>query len=335
VTEFEIIRRYFSDRGVRRADVVVGIGDDGAVLQLPSDCDLVTVVDTLVSGVHFPAEARAADIGHKALAVNLSDVAAMGGVPAWATLALSMPQPDEAWLRAFAEGFFALAERFDVQLVGGDTTCGPLTITVQVQGMIKKGRAVRRSGAQPGDLVYVTGTVGDAGLALRAWRQQHRLQDSHRDYLYSRLHRPSPRCVEGAALHGLATAMIDISDGLAADLGHILDSSGVGARLDTAGIPLSESFIAATGAWDGNFSRREWLNLALTAGDDYELCFTAPAALQDNVERIFSQFACGCRAVGVIEKTPGLRLQQADGTLLQLTHGGYEHFAPNAKGGGV
>ncbi len=333
MTEFEIIRRYFSDRGVRRADVAVGIGDDGAVLQLPSDCDLVTVVDTLVSEVHFPAETRAEDIGYKALAVNLSDVAAMGGMPAWATLALSMPRPDEAWLRAFTAGFFELAEQFDVELVGGDTTRGPLTITVQVQGMIKKGRAVRRSGAQPGDLVYVTGTVGDAGLALRAWRQQHRLLDPHRDYLSSRLHRPSPRCVEGAALPGLATAMIDISDGLAADLGHVLDSSGVGARLDTARIPLSESFIAATGAWDGHFSQREWLNLALTAGDDYELCFTAPAALQDHIEQIFSQFACGCRAVGVIEKIPGLRLQQADGTLLQLAHGGYEHFAPNLKSG--
>jgi thiamine-monophosphate kinase len=267
------------------------------------------------------------------LAVTLSDVAAMGGVPAWATLALTMPQPDEAWLRDFAAGFFELAEQFDVQLVGGDTTRGPLTITVQVQGTIKKGRAVRRSGAQPGDLVYVTGTVGDAGLALQAWRQHRRLHDPHRDYLCSRLHRPSPRCVEGAALHGLATAMIDISDGLAADLGHILESSRVGARLDTARIPLSESFIAATSAWDAHFSQREWLNLALTAGDDYELCFTAPAERQVDVERIFSQFACGCRAVGVIETTPGLRLLQTDGTLLQLTRGGYEHFAPEPKGG--
>lgn len=333
MTEFEIIHRYFSGRGVRRADVVLGIGDDGAVTQLPPDSDLVTVVDTLVAGVHFPVETRPEDVGYKALAVNLSDVAAMGALPAWATLALTLPQSDEAWLSEFARGFFELAEQFGVQLVGGDTTRGPLTITVQVQGLIPKGRAVRRSGAQLGDLIYVTGTVGDAGLALRAWQQQWSLPVAHNDYLFARLHRPTPRCAEGVALRGLATAMIDISDGLAADLGHILAASGVGATLDLQRIPLSESFIAVTAAWDEYCIGSERLRLALSAGDDYELCFTAPVAQQDRVEKIFSQFACGCRAIGLVEQTPGLRLKQDDATLMQLTRDGYDHFAQEQRGG--
>jgi thiamine-monophosphate kinase len=335
VTEFEIIRRYFADHGPHRSDVVVGIGDDGAVLRLPPDSDLVTVVDTLVAGVHFSAEARADDVGYKALAVNLSDVAAMGAVPAWATLALTLPQADENWLRTFAAGFFELAAQWDVQLVGGDTTRGPLTITVQVQGVIPKGRAVRRSGARPGDLVFVTGTLGDAGLALQAWRQQRRLPDPNHDYLFSRLHRPTPRCAEGAALRGVATAMIDVSDGLAADLGHILETSGVGATLESASIPLSKSFIDVTCAWNEHLTERDWLRLALTAGDDYELCFIAPAAQQTEVAQVLAQFACGFRAVGVIEQTPGLRLRHADGTLLSLVRGGYDHFANDPEGDGI
>lgn len=332
MTEFEIIRRYFAEHGVRRDDVVIGIGDDGAVTRLPPDRDLVTVVDTLVVGVHFPAETLPEDVGYKALAVNLSDVAAMGAVPAWATLALTLPQADDAWLSAFARGYFELAEQFNVQLIGGDTTRGPLTITVQVQGSISKGQAVRRSGAQPGDIIYVTGTVGDAGLALRAWQEKLPLPIPHGAYLSARLHRPTPRCAEGAALRGVATAMIDISDGLAADLGHILDASGVGATLNLQEIPLSESFAAVTAAWHEAFTGSERLRLALTAGDDYELCFTVPEARREQLEKIFSEFSCGCRAIGVIEEARGLRLRQHDGALLRLTHEGYDHFAQDPRG---
>jgi thiamine-monophosphate kinase len=327
MSEFEIIRRYFAARGVDRGDVVIGIGDDGAVVQFPRGRDLVTVVDTLVAGVHFPPEARPEDVGHKALAVNLSDVAAMGASAAWATLALTIPQADELWLSAFANGFFDLAEQYGVQLVGGDTTRGPLTVTVQVQAWVCQGRAVQRSGARPGDIIYLTGTVGDAGLALRALQQGLELPASHGAYLFSRLHRPIPRCREGEALCGVATAMIDVSDGLTADLGHILEASGVGATLNLREIPLSPSFSAVSAS--GHYFRDELdgLRLALSTGDDYELCFTASPLQAQRVEELFSQFPCGCRAIGVIEVMPGLRLRQSDGTLLSSDCGGYDHFA--------
>lgn len=335
MSEFEIIRRYFAGRGVGRGDVVIGIGDDGAVVRFPPDCDLVTVVDTLVAGVHFPLETRPADVGYKALAVNLSDVAAMGAVPAWATLALTLPQSDEAWLREFARGFFALAEQYGVQLVGGDTTRGPLTVTVQVQAWVRTGQAVRRSGARSGDVIYLTGTVGDAGLALRAWQQKLDLPAPHGDYLFSRLNRPIPRCKEGEALCGVATAMIDVSDGLAADLGHILAASGVGATLNLHEIPLSPSFSAVTASGNHFFDEDDRLRLALSAGDDYELCFTASAAQSRRVEELFSRFPCGCRAIGVIEKIPGLRLKRLDGTLLALERGGYDHFTQDPRHAGA
>jgi thiamine-monophosphate kinase len=327
MSEFEIIRRNFAGRGVDRGDVVLGIGDDGAVVRMPSNCDLVTVVDTMVAGVHFPRETRPEDVGHKALAVNLSDVAAMGAVPAWATLALTLPHADEGWLSAFARGFFGLAQQFQVQLIGGDTTHGPLTVTVQIQGWVRSGQAVRRSGARPGDVIYLTGSVGDAGLALRAWQQQQDLPAADGEYLFSRLHRPMPRCKEGEALSGAVTAMVDVSDGLAADLGHILDASGVGATLNLQSIPLSPAFSAVTGSGKYYLNEAERLRLALSAGDDYELCFTVSAAQGRRVEELFSNFSCGCRAIGIIEAAPGLRLRQADGTLLPLKRSGYEHFS--------
>jgi thiamine-monophosphate kinase len=239
---------------------------------------------------------------------------------------LTVPRPDEAWLSAFARGFFELADRFGVQLVGGDTTRGPLTVTVQVQAWVPKGQAVRRSGARPGDVIFVTGTLGDAGLALRAWQKKLKLPAKHGEYLFARLNRPTPRCAEGEALRGLADAMIDVSDGLAADLGHILEASGVGATLDLQEIPLSKSFIAVTDAESGFCGEVDRLRLALSAGDDYELCFAAPAARRKQVQDVFSRFACGCRAIGVIESALGLRLRQGDGTLLSLPHGGFDHF---------
>jgi thiamine-monophosphate kinase len=326
MSEFEIIRRNFTGRGLDRGDVVIGIGDDGAVVRVPPDCDLVTVVDTLVAGVHFPHDTRPEDVGHKSLAVNLSDMAAMGAVPAWATLALTLPHADETWLGAFATGFFDLAQQCGVQLIGGDTTHGPLTVTVQLQGWVRTGQAVRRSGARPGDVIYLTGSVGDAGLALRAWQEQQDIPAADGEYLFSRLHRPIPRCKEGEALSGEVTAMVDVSDGLAADLGHILEASGVGASLNLHNIPLSPSFFAVTASGKYYLNEAERLRLALSAGDDYELCFTAPAAQGRRVEELFSNFSCGCRAIGIIEAAPGLRLRQADGTLLPLEHGGYEHF---------
>lgn len=324
MTEFEIIRRYFGNCGVRRDDVVVGVGDDGAVLRLPVQSELVVVMDTLVAGVHFPAETSAEDIGYKALAVNLSDIAAMGAEPAWATLALTVPQPVAEWLEAFARGLSAAARSYRVQLVGGDTTRGPLTVTVQVQGWVPQGQAVRRSGARPGDLICVTGSVGDAALALRAWQRHEALGTPHGDYLLARLNRPTPRCAEGILLRGLASAMIDVSDGLAADLGHLLAASGVGGEMDLSQLPLSESFLALTGSWAGDDAVR----LALSGGDDYELCFTVPPARRAALTQAFSGGACGARVIGTVEAAAGLRCRRGDGSLLALVASGYQHFAP-------
>ena len=327
ISEFDIIHRIFSASGVERDDVATGIGDDGAVVRPPAGCDVVMVVDTLVAGVHFPPDTRPEDVGYKALAVNLSDMAAMAATPAWATLALTLPASDEVWVKAFAQGFFALADQYGIQLVGGDTTHGPLTVTVQVQGWVPRGQAVPRSGARPGDMVYLTGMVGDAGLALYAWRRQRDLPDPHCDYLYSRLHRPVPRSREAETLRDVATAMIDVSDGLAADLDHMLEASGVGATLDLCDLPLSPSFAAVTGPEYFAFDEAERLCMALSAGDDYELCFTVPTSQAGRVEQSLSRFACGCRAIGVIEQAPGLRLKRSDGSLLSLERRGYDHFA--------
>lgn len=334
MSEFEIIRRYFTDRGVNRGDVVIGIGDDAAVVQVPPDYDLVTVVDTVVAGVHFSSDARPEDVGHKALAVNLSDVAAMAATPAWATLSLTIPKYDETWLSGFARGFFELADRFGVQLVGGDTTRGPLSVTIQVHAWVRKDRAVRRSGAAPGDVIFLTGTVGDAGLALHARQKKLELPSPYGEHLSSRLHRPEPRCREGEVLSGVATAMIDISDGLAADLIHILDASGVGATLNLQDIPISSSFSGAVAKGNYFLNEDDKLRLVLGSGDDYELCFTASSLQTQRVAELFLPFPCGLHAIGVIESLPGLRLKRRDGTLLRMELGGYDHFAHDSSNAG-
>lgn len=322
LSEFDIIRRYFSAAGARRADVAIGVGDDAAIVEVPADRQLVLAIDTLVSGVHFPEETRPEDIGHKALAVNLSDLAAMGAEPAWATLALTAPRYDDAWLAAFADGFSALARSAGVQLIGGDTTRGPLTVTVEVHGLVPRGQAVLRRGARPGDIIYVSGHIGDAGLALRRWRQGVPLVTPQDHYLAARLHRPTPRIHEGRALCGLAHAMIDISDGLAADLGHILAASGVGATLELDALPLSAAFREVAAA----LGETRGAEFALSAGDDYELCFTVDAAQVGEVERRFAALGTSCHPIGVIDETPGLRVRQTDGGWLAVERGGYDHF---------
>lgn len=323
LSEFDIIRRYFTAAGARRSDVVVGVGDDAAVVDVPSGQQLVLAMDTLVSGVHFPEETRAEDIGYKALAVNLSDLAAMGADPAWATLALTAPRNDPAWLAAFAEGFSELARATGVQLIGGDTTRGPLTVTIEVNGFVPHGEAILRSGARPGDLVYVTGTLGDAALALRRWREGLSITSRAERQLAARLNRPAPRIEAGRALRGLAHAMIDVSDGLAADLGHILAASGVGATVTLDNLPLSAPFLEVAAA----MHEERAAELALIGGDDYELCFTIDAHKRDEVERRFAALGCGCRAIGVVEEARGLRVRDKQGAELFIDHGGYDHFA--------
>ncbi|MGD8593622.1 MAG: thiamine-phosphate kinase [Gammaproteobacteria bacterium] len=321
LTEFQSIRDYFSKQTVHRTDVELGIGDDCALLSIPQDSVLAVSVDVLVSGVHFPEQTSAEDIGYKSLAVSLSDIAAMGAEPAWLTLAIALPSLDEAWLDKFCQGLFGLANRYNVQLVGGDTTTGPLVVTTHVAGYVAKNRALRRNGAKPGELVYVTGTIGEAGLGLKILQGSLELPSQYtyfNDKLIERLNRPTPRVEIGKALVGIATAAIDISDGVAADLNHILEMSQVGARLQVEKIPVSDCFpeiFEQSGGWEQ----------ILAAGDDYELLFTAPQGTEDKLQKLAEKHSCNITCIGRIEEQRGLRCY-SESTLLALQSLGYEHF---------
>jgi thiamine-monophosphate kinase len=318
-SEFDLIGRFFADLGPPRADVLLGVGDDCALLEVPAGSALAVSIDTLVAGTHFFHDCDAEALGHKSLAVGLSDLAAMGAAPAWATLALTLPERDDDWLAAFERGFGDLARTYGVRLVGGDTTRGPLSVTVQVHGLVRACAAVRRDGARPGDLVWVSGTLGDAGLALRLIREGGPVDPQ----LRTRLERPVPRVALGSALRGIATAMIDLSDGLAGDLGHILAASGVGAELDLTALPLSpavESRIASEGDW----------SLPLSSGDDYELCFCAPSEHAALIASMAARLGCALTAVGRIHAEPGLILKGPDGAPTRLSSEGYDHFSNNS-----
>ncbi len=319
LSEFEIIERYFRRHAGARDDVVLGIGDDAALVRPPPGLELALAIDTLVSGVHFLPSTDPAALGHKALAVNLSDLAAMGAEPAWATLSLTLPAADEEWLEPFAAGFAALARNHGVALIGGDTTRGPLSITVQVAGLIPPGQALRRSGAQPDDLIWVTGTLGDAALALRCLEGTAKVARARLGPLLQRLERPLPRVREGQALRGVASAAIDVSDGLAADLGHLLAAERHGATLHAARLPLSapvQEQVAATGDW----------MLALAGGDDYELCFTTDARHRAEVESRFTALGTPCACIGQVRAHPGLRVVLEGGEVLDPAGAGYRHF---------
>ncbi|MEJ2591790.1 MAG: thiamine-phosphate kinase [Candidatus Thiodiazotropha sp.] len=319
LSEFDLIRRFFSHVTGAREDVLLGVGDDAALLAVPPGQALAVSVDTLVSGVHFLPSVAPAALGHKSLAVNLSDLAAMGAEPAWATLALTLPEADASWLQAFAEGFGALAVQYGVQLVGGDTTRGPLSVTVTVHGLVPAVSALRRSGARAGDRIYVTGCLGDAALYLDALKTGCAVPGI--ESLRDRLERPMPRVEAGLALRGLAGGAIDISDGLLADLGHILEASGVGARFDLDRIPLS----AAATAWLA--AGGDWATL-VAGGDDYELCFTADPAKAPEIEAISRSLGLAMTPIGVIETAPGLRVTAPDGSLWQPARTGFDHFPP-------
>lgn len=316
MAEFALIGLIRSRCAVARADVVLGIGDDAALLAVPPGQRLAVSTDTLVAGVHFPHDAHAFDIGWKALAVNLSDLAAMGAEPAWATLALTLPGADARWVDEFADGFSALARAHDVALVGGDTTQGPLSITVTIHGFVPEGAALMRSGARIGDGVYVTGTLGDAAAGLRQALAKT-VGDPH---LLERLHRPTPRVAQGLVLRGLATACIDISDGLVADLGHVCDASGVGAELDADTLPASPALVAAFGA----AARRE---IQLAGGDDYELCFTLADAHATGVLRALADSGCAATRIGRIVAGKGVQVRDASDNPVSLPRRGWEHFA--------
>lgn len=319
LSEFDLIERFFTRQRPSRADVSLGIGDDCALLQVPAGYELALTVDTLIEGRHFPVGTAPEAVGHKAMAVSLSDLAAMGATPAWATLSLSLPEADENWLSAFARGLFELADQFSVELVGGDTVRGPLCITLQLHGFVPVGAALRRRGAQVGDLIYVTGSLGDAGQGLHIIQQG--LPDTTDDaaYLIQRLNTPAPRVLEGMALRRRAHAAIDISDGLMADLGHILKKSAVGAELDLEQLPISAPLKRQTPD-----VLQQW-RLALGAGDDYELCFTVPPEQAETVEQSLAPLS-SCTCVGVISAQSGLRLYH-EGQAFELGQLGFDHFA--------
>lgn len=318
MSEFSLIDTWFQSLGQHRSDVTLGVGDDAAIVDVPTGKQLLISVDTLISGVHFPEHTKPEDIAWKALAVNLSDMAAMGADPNWFTLALTLPESNDAWLKEFSAGLQRIAARYGVQLVGGDTTKGPLSITLQIHGSVDRGQALRRDGARPGDLIYVSGSLGDAGLGLLGLQGELTLPKPDLDPLLDRLNRPTPRVELGKSLSPIASAAIDLSDGLAQDLGHILDKSHVGATLYADKLPLSDI-------------TRKWLNLAggihlpLNAGDDYELCFTIPEHKQGELEQVLAGQAVPCAWIGTIDQEPGLRCITDEG-IETLSSTGYQHF---------
>ncbi len=318
MAEFELIREYFNWSSLPAA-VRVGVGDDAAVLQMPLDSELVISVDTFNAGVHFPLETTAHAIGHKALAVNLSDLAAMGADPAWFTLAISLPQADRTWVSAFSQGMQSLAQQHGIFLIGGDTTRGALSITIQVMGFTPPGQALLRSGARHGDVICVSGTLGDAAAGLAIVQQRLAAAVFPTDgaaYCVQRLNYPTPRLALGHILRGRATACMDISDGLLADLGHILQASQVGARLHHACIPVSPALHA--------LPLDERLKFALTGGDDYELLFTLPPELLDTVRQEAEKQTIPVTVIGEIDKN--LTGCLVDYQLLNERRG-YEHFS--------
>jgi thiamine-monophosphate kinase len=319
-SEFELIGKYFARLGAERSDVRIGVGDDGAVLMPPASRELVVVTDTLVEGVHFPPGSPAISIGHRAFAVNLSDIAAMGAEPAWALLALSLPRPDEEWLSQFARAAGDLCRRHNVSLVGGDTTRGPLTITVTIIGIVPIGVALERKGGQPGDAVFVTGSPGDAaaGLALEQGRL-HVADPMSAQILRDRFLFPTPRCEVGVALRGLASACIDISDGLGGDLEKLCAASGCGAEVDAAALPVSESLLGAV----GRESAREY---ALTGGDDYELLFSVPLARLGAMTSAIARGLGPVTRIGSLVSGNGVRVS-ARGGVMQFSRAGFDHFA--------
>ena len=300
-----------------------GVGDDAALLAPSPGCELAVSVDMLVAGRHFLTDVDPEKLGHKTLAVNLSDLAAMGATPRWALLAGALPDLDAQWLAAFARGFYALADRHGVELVGGDTTRGPLNLCVTVLGEVPSGLALTRAGAKPGDDVYVSGTLGDAALALAAITGRVALGADSLQAARERLEKPMPRIALGIALRGVASAAIDISDGLTGDLGHILEQSAAGVEIDLAAVPRSHALDRLLAGADRSLA----LDCLLGGGDDYELCFTAPRDAVARVAQIGAQTGVALTRIGTITAAPGLTVRDDFGARLPVLPKAFDHFA--------
>ena len=320
LNERSLIERFFKDCGARRSDVALGVGDDAALLDVPPGMQLVAKTDTLVSGVHFLPHFPAASIGHRALAVNLSDVAAMGAEPAWALLALTLPKVDAAWLAEFAAGLGALARKHNVALVGGDTTGGPLCITVQVLGYAPRPPVMLRSGGKPGDVLFVSGTPGDAGAGLAVEQGQlPNATSAAANYLRQRFLFPTPRVELGQRLRDFASACIDVSDGLLGDATKLADASGCGVVIEHEKLPISPHLTSTV----GDTRARE---IALTGGDDYELCFAVSPSNVEKLQRALPPAQWGYSPIGVLRAERGGAVTR-NGTVMHFSHSGFDHFA--------
>jgi thiamine-monophosphate kinase len=320
VKEFCVIDYFFQSRSYQRKDVLLGIGDDCAITQVPEGQALATTTDTLISNVHFLPDTSAHAIAQKSIAVNLSDLAAMGAIPAWLSLSLSMPDYDEEWLEEFSRGLQELTEYYSIELIGGDTVQGPLAITVTAQGFVPPEQALTRSKAKPGDFVYVTGTLGDAGLGLDLLLNNVDVNDKkHAEYVLNRLHYPTPRMLAGTSLRRIASSCIDISDGLVSDLMHILKASECGAIIHVDKLPLSD-------AVSNSVDQEAALKYALSAGDDYELLFTVSEEQKGNLDIALASInvkaCCIGQLNGISEK---LELRHANEPY-QFSAKGYQHF---------
>lgn len=318
--EFELIRRYFSSLTQSTMGVALGIGDDAAIVDVAADEQLVVTVDTSNADVHFPADADAFSIGYRALAVNLSDLAAMGATPRWFTLSLTLPSIDEKWLAQFATGLAQLANEHDVALIGGDTTRGPMALSIQAMGTVPSGQALKRSGAQAGDLVLVSGSIGDAaaGLACYLKPDQSSCSRDDREFLLARYLRPTPRVALGYALRGIATSCVDISDGLLADAGHVARGSGVAICLASDSLPASAALQTLPVA--------QRLHYQLAGGDDYELFFTAPPARRTDIEALAAGLNLSVSCIGNVGTGSGVTCVDATGATVAMDRAGFEHF---------
>ena len=317
--EFNLIKKYFLSPSNRK-EVLLGVGDDCAIVSVPEDKQLAITTDTLVDGVHFPSDTSAEDIACKTIAVNLSDLAAMGAEPAWLTLALSLPRVDESWIKSFSDSFRRTAEKYNVQLIGGDTTQGPLSITVQAMGFVEPDNIMRRDGARPGDVVYVSGTLGDAAAGLRIL-QQGQAVDTNNAWLVNRLNRPQARVELGLKASAYCKCAIDISDGLVADLGHVLEASNCGATVNIDSIPLSHQLVE----YSINRSEVDWV-MVLSGGDDYELCLVVSAENENRLMQTASELSLPLTRIGVIEAHKSLNIVDNTGAKYLFDRGGYEHF---------
>jgi thiamine-monophosphate kinase len=315
-SEFDIIRQYFT----RKNAAVLSIGDDAALIEVSPGHQLVISTDMLVSGQHFFADADPFKLGHKSLAVNLSDMAAMGAVPRWATLSLALPDVNDQWLEDFSKGFFALADQYNVALIGGDTTKGPLNICITIMGEIKPGVALRRDGAKAGDEIWVSGTVGDAALALAALQNRLTLQAEELVSCEQALYTPQPQVALGMALKGIANSAIDISDGLLADLGHILARSALGAEIYFDRLPTSAIM-------QKKLSDPVAQQCLLAGGDDYQLCFSAPVSLHEQVIQAGKRVNVAVTNIGRMTAAAGLNLFGADNKPMKIHNKGFDHFA--------